>query len=98
MSNIIMISFSYRVKNCVRGCGCGRTLPAEGSMDRTAANAGKSAHDERLIGTWNGFAVLGVGIALVAIWVLVHYTVTSGRPSSVAGLVGAVLIFMALMT
>jgi len=69
-------------------------------MDRTAANAGKSAHDERLIGTWNGFAVLGVGIALVAvaIWVLVHYTVTSGRPSSVAGLVGAVLIFMALMT
>ena len=69
-------------------------------MDRTAANAGKSAHQERLIGTWNGFAVLGVGIALVAvaIWVLVHYTVTSGRPSSVAGLVGAVLIFMALMT
>ncbi len=68
-------------------------------MDRTAANAGKSAHQERLIGTWNGFAVLGVGIALVAvaIWVLVH-TVTSGRSSSVGGLIGAVLIFMALMT
>jgi hypothetical protein len=53
-------------------------------MDRIAANAGESAHQERLIGTWNGFAVLAVGIALVAvaIWELVH-TVTSGRPSSV---------------
>ncbi|HEY2969840.1 MAG TPA: hypothetical protein VGK75_15920, partial [Casimicrobiaceae bacterium] len=67
-------------------------------MDRMA-NAGKSAHQERLIGTWNGFAVLGIGIALVAvaIWVLVH-TVTSGRSASVGGLIGAVLIFMALMT
>ena len=68
-------------------------------MDRIAANAGKSAHQERPIGSWNGFAVLAVGIALiaVAIWVLVH-TVTSGRPSSVGGFVGAVLVFMALMT
>src|SRR6266540_3238805 len=68
-------------------------------MDRTAANAGKSTHQERLIGTWNGFAVLGVGIALVgvAIWVLVH-TLTSGRLSSAGGLIGAVLVFMALMT
>jgi regulator of protease activity HflC (stomatin/prohibitin superfamily) len=43
--------------------------------------------------------VLAVGIVLVAvaIWELV-YTVTSGRPSSVGGLIGAVLIFVALMT
>src|SRR6266545_4589001 len=68
-------------------------------MDRIAANAGKSAHQERPIGSWNGFAVLAIGIALiaVAIWFLVH-TLTSGRPSSVGGLVGAVLVFMALMT
>ncbi|HEX5864865.1 MAG TPA: SPFH domain-containing protein [Casimicrobiaceae bacterium] len=67
-------------------------------MDRVAANEGKSVHHERSIGTWNGFAVLAVGIALVAvgIWVLIQ-TITSGRPSSVGGLVGAVLIFMALM-
>src|SRR5437773_7298730 len=94
-----MANIWISAKNGVPGGGCGGRFPAEGSMDRTAANADKSAHQERLVGTWNGFAVIGVGIALVAvaIWVLVHYTVTSGRPSSVAGLVGAVLVFMALM-
>jgi len=65
-------------------------------MDRIAAN--KSAHEERPIGSWNGFAVLAIGVTLVAvaIWVLVH-AITSGRSSSVGGLVGAVLVFMALM-
>jgi regulator of protease activity HflC (stomatin/prohibitin superfamily) len=68
-------------------------------MERNVGSAGKRAHQERPIGTWNGFVVLAAGIALVAIaiWLLV-YTVTSGRPSSVGGLIGAVLIFMALMT
>ncbi|HEY2967411.1 MAG TPA: SPFH domain-containing protein [Casimicrobiaceae bacterium] len=38
-----------------------------------------------------------MALVAVAIWVLVH-TVTSGRSASVGGLIGAVLIFMALMT
>jgi len=33
-------------------------------MDRIAAN--KSAHEERPIGSWNGFAVLAIGVTLVA--------------------------------
>ena len=52
-------------------------------MPATAMNALKHAHEERDIGTWNGFATLGIGLAIIAaaIWVLLH-TVAFGRPSS----------------
>jgi regulator of protease activity HflC (stomatin/prohibitin superfamily) len=58
----------------------------------------KDAHEERECATWNGFLTLAIGIALiaVAIWELVH-SLTVGRPSSVAGLIGAILIFIALL-
>ncbi len=67
-------------------------------MERIVANGGKSAHQERPIGTWNGFVVLAIGIGLMAaaIWELVH-AVTVGRPSSVGGLIGAILLFIALL-
>jgi regulator of protease activity HflC (stomatin/prohibitin superfamily) len=67
-------------------------------MERIVANSGKSAHEERPIGTWNGFVTLGLGIALVAgaIWQLVS-TITAGRPSSVGSLIGAILVFIALL-
>jgi hypothetical protein len=63
-------------------------------MERIVANSANSAHQERPIGTWNGFVVLAIGIALVAsaIWELVH-AITVGRPLSAGGLIGAILLF-----
>jgi regulator of protease activity HflC (stomatin/prohibitin superfamily) len=65
-------------------------------MQRAVENPGKSAHAERLIGTWNGFVSLALGIALVAagIWELMH-GITAERPS-VAGITVTFLIFFAL--
>jgi len=67
-------------------------------MERIVASASKSAHQERSIGTWNGFVTLAIGIALVAgaIWQLVN-TVTGGRPASVGGLISAIVIFITLL-
>ena len=67
-------------------------------MNGMAERSGQQPHEERTIGTWNGFAVLAIGIALiaVAIWELIHY-ITLGRAGSVGGLIASVLIFMALM-
>jgi len=58
----------------------------------------KATHQERAIGTWNGFVVLVLGIAFVvaAIWELVH-ALSVARPASVAGLLLAVLGFIALL-
>ncbi len=68
-------------------------------MQRAVEGPGKNAHAERPIGTWNGFVSLGVGIALVAggIWVLVHGLLVE-HPVSVAGVILAVLLFLALET
>jgi SPFH domain/Band 7 family protein len=67
-------------------------------MERIVANPAKSAHQERPVGTWNGFVVLALGIGLVvaAIWELVH-TITVDRPSSVGGLIGTILLFIGLL-
>jgi regulator of protease activity HflC (stomatin/prohibitin superfamily) len=67
-------------------------------MERIVASASKSAHQEQPIGTWNGFLTLAIGIALVAgaIWQLVS-TITGGRPASVGALIGALLVFVALL-
>jgi regulator of protease activity HflC (stomatin/prohibitin superfamily) len=67
-------------------------------MERIVADGSRSAHHEQSIGTWNGFLTLAVGIALVggAVWQLVQ-TLTGGRPSSVGGLIGAILVFIALL-
>jgi regulator of protease activity HflC (stomatin/prohibitin superfamily) len=67
-------------------------------MQRAVQDPGRNAHVERPIATWNGFVSLGIGIALIAagVWELVH-TVAVGRPSSVGGLAGAALLFVALM-
>jgi regulator of protease activity HflC (stomatin/prohibitin superfamily) len=67
-------------------------------MERIVASASKSAHQEQPIGTWNGFLTLAIGIALVAgaIWQLVS-TITGARPSSVGALIGALLVFVALL-
>ncbi len=65
-------------------------------MQRAVDIPGKSAHAERLIGTWNGFVSLGLGIALIGagIWELFH-GITAERPS-LAGITGTLLIFFAL--
>jgi len=67
-------------------------------MERIVASASKSAHQEQPIGTWSGFLTLAIGITLVAgaIWQLVS-TITGGRPSSVGALIGAILVFVALL-
>jgi len=67
-------------------------------MERIVASASKSAHQEQPIGTWNGFLTLAIGIALVAgaIWQLVS-TISGGRPASVGALIGALLVFAALL-
>ena len=66
-------------------------------MQRAVENPGKSAHAERPIGTWNGFISLAIGIALMTggIWQLVHGLIIE-RPASVAGIIAAVLFFIAL--
>jgi regulator of protease activity HflC (stomatin/prohibitin superfamily) len=65
-------------------------------MQRAVEIPGKNAHAERLIGTWNGFFSLALGIALLAagIWELIH-GITAERPS-VAGITVTFLIFFAL--
>ena len=67
-------------------------------MPAAAENAVKRSHQEREIGTWNGFATLVIGIAIIAAaaWVLLH-TVAFGRLSTVGGLVAGVLLFIGLM-
>jgi regulator of protease activity HflC (stomatin/prohibitin superfamily) len=57
----------------------------------------RSAHIERHIGTWNGFAVLALGLALivVAIWQLVQ-GITLGRPPTVSGLLATIGVFVLL--
>ena len=67
-------------------------------MERIVADGSRSAHREQPIGTWNGFLTLAIGIALVAgaVWQLVN-TIAAGRPSSVGGLIGAILVFIALL-
>jgi len=67
-------------------------------MQAMANTQAKGAHEERERATWNGFITLAIGIALIAlaIWELVH-SITAGRPSSVAGLIGAILLFIALL-
>src|SRR5262249_26700580 len=50
------------------------------------------------IGTWNGFATLAIGLAILAfaVWVLVHYVVL-GRPSSMSALGSGILLFVGLI-
>jgi len=57
----------------------------------------KSAHEEHPITTWNGFAVVAIGLALVGfgLWQLLQ-GVAFGRPASVAGLVTAIVVFVLL--
>ena len=64
---------------------------------RAMANQ-KGAHEERERATWNGFLTLTIGIALIAIaiWELVH-AITVGRSAPAGGLLGGVLLFIALM-
>jgi len=68
-------------------------------MQRAVESPGKSVHAERPMSTWNGFISLGIGIVLIAggIWQLVHGLVVE-RPVSVAGVILAVLLFIALET
>jgi hypothetical protein len=67
-------------------------------MQAIANNTGKHAHQERNIGTWNGFIVLAIGLAIIAlaIWELVH-ALAFTRAYSVGGIVGAVVLFVVLM-
>ena len=57
----------------------------------------KSAHVERPIATWNGFIVLAIGLALIAlaIWQLIQ-TVTGLRPLSMGGLLGGIGVSLLL--
>jgi regulator of protease activity HflC (stomatin/prohibitin superfamily) len=67
-------------------------------MQAMADTNQRGAHQERERATWNGFLSLAIGIALIAtaIWELVH-AITVGRPSSAVGLIGAIVLFIALM-
>jgi regulator of protease activity HflC (stomatin/prohibitin superfamily) len=62
-------------------------------MQRAVESWGKSAHTERSIGTWNGFASLALGLALLAaaIWVLFHGIVAGAASIAVTVLIFAVL-------
>jgi hypothetical protein len=64
MADIVVISFKYRP--------AGSRTPWEHSMESTSGS--KSVHTERPISTWNGFVVMAIGLALiaVAIWQLVQ--------------------------
>jgi len=65
-------------------------------MDRTGNL--NSAHEERPIATWNGFVVLAIGLALVALamWQLVQ-TVTGMRPFTAGGLIAGIGVFVLLL-
>ena len=67
-------------------------------MQAMANTQGKGAHEERERATWNGFLTLAIGVALIAlaIWQLLH-TIIAGRPTSVGALIGAMLLFFALL-
>ena len=67
-------------------------------MQAMANTNQRGAHEERDGATWNGFLTLAVGIALIAIaiWEFVH-TITVGRSSPAGGLLGGILLFIALM-
>jgi hypothetical protein len=62
------------------------------------AIAGKRAHQERDLATWNGFAALAVGLALLAlaVWALVH-NVVLGRPPLLSALGGGIVLFVVLV-
>jgi hypothetical protein len=64
-------------------------------MESTSGS--KSVHTERPISTWNGFVVMAIGLALiaVAIWQLVQ-GVTLGRPVTVGGLGSTLGVFLLL--
>src|SRR5215467_2046175 len=87
-----MISFRYRSALLTAERLRGRLMQAMANTNQ------RGAHEERERATWNGFLTLAIGIAMIAlaIWELVH-TITVGRPSSVAGLIGAILLFIVLM-
>src|SRR3989442_9943016 len=57
----------------------------------------RNAHVERPIGTWNGFVVLAIGLALIlfAIWQLIQ-GITVGRSVTASGLMGAIGLFLLL--
>jgi hypothetical protein len=64
-------------------------------MERVVST--KSAHAERPITTWNGFLVLAIGLALIALalWQLVQ-TVTGMRPLSMGGLLAGIGVSLLL--
>ena len=64
-------------------------------MESTSGS--KSVHTERPISTWNGFVVMAIGLALiaVAIWQLVQ-GVTLGRPVTIGGLGSTLGVFLLL--
>jgi regulator of protease activity HflC (stomatin/prohibitin superfamily) len=64
-------------------------------MENTGEN--RSAHIERPISTWNGFVVLAIGLALiaVAIWQLVQ-GIGFGRPATFGGVMATIGVFLLL--
>jgi regulator of protease activity HflC (stomatin/prohibitin superfamily) len=67
-------------------------------MARNTAISAQGTHDESPIGTWNGFVVLFVGLALVGVaaWQL-WSTITGGRPLSPWSFVAAGTLFVFAM-
>ena len=67
-------------------------------MARNTAISAQGTHDESPIGTWNGFVVLFVGLALVGVaaWQL-WSTITGGRPFSPWSFVAAGTLFVFAM-
>jgi|APIni6443716594_1056825.scaffolds.fasta_scaffold160883_1 regulator of protease activity HflC (stomatin/prohibitin superfamily) len=67
-------------------------------MARNTAISAQGTHDESPIGTWNGFVVLFVGLALVGVaaWQL-WSTITGGRPFSPWSFVAAGTLFVVAM-
>jgi regulator of protease activity HflC (stomatin/prohibitin superfamily) len=67
-------------------------------MARNTAISAQGTHDESPIGTWNGFVVLFIGLALVGVaaWQL-WSTITGGRPFSPWSFVAAGTLFVFAM-
>jgi len=67
-------------------------------MARNTGISAQGTHDESPIGTWNGFVVLFIGLALVGVaaWQL-WSTITGGRPFSPWSFVGAGVLFVVAM-
>src|SRR2546426_2892842 len=57
----------------------------------------RNGHIERPIGTWNGFVVLAIGLALIlfAIWQLIQ-GISVGRSVTASGLMGTIGLFLLL--